>query len=59
LYFSFNDQSYEQTDGVLVGSLLVHVIANFFVEEFGGSSEWNSQFHHVDEMFMIWPHGSE
>jgi hypothetical protein len=42
-----------------MGSLLFYVIANFFTEDFGGGSEWNFQFHHVNEMFMIWPHGSE
>jgi hypothetical protein len=34
MYFCFDGQYYEQTDGVAMGSPLSPVIANFFMEDF-------------------------
>jgi hypothetical protein len=33
-YFCIDGQFYEQTDGVVMGSTLSPVIANFFMEDF-------------------------
>jgi hypothetical protein len=62
-YFYFNGQYYEQTDGVVTGSLLSPVIANFFMEDFEKQAiELTTHkpvccHRYVDDTYLIWPHG--
>jgi hypothetical protein len=62
-FFNFNGQFYEQTNGVVMGSPLSPVIANYFMvyfEEMALESATYKPlcwFHYVDDTFVIWPHG--
>jgi hypothetical protein len=62
-FFSFNDQFYEQTDGVAMGSLLSLVTRKYFLEYFEemaletATHKPLSWFRCVDDTFAIWPHG--
>jgi hypothetical protein len=64
-YFCSDGQFYEQTDGVAMGSPLTPVIANFFMEDFEKKATEQAAhksvcwFRHVDDTFVIWPHGQE
>ena len=64
-YFCFDGKFYEQTYGVVMGSPLSPVIANFFMEDFEKRAKelvphkpmcW---FRYVDDTFVIWPHGKQ
>ncbi|XP_046399937.1 uncharacterized protein LOC124166450 [Ischnura elegans] len=64
-YFKYNDTFYEQTDGVVVGSPLSPVIANFFMEAFEEEALSSATlkprcfYRYVDDTFIIWPYGRE
>jgi hypothetical protein len=62
-YFSVGVQFYEQTDVVAMGSPLYPVIGDFFMEDFEKRAQANYKplcwFHYVDDICVIWPHGSE
>ncbi|XP_054853995.1 uncharacterized protein LOC129342319, partial [Eublepharis macularius] len=64
-YFQWDNEFYEQMDGVAMGSPLSPVIANFYMEHFEKTalesaphkpSVW---FRFVDDTFIIWSHGEE
>jgi hypothetical protein len=63
--FCFDGQFYEQMDGVVMGSSLSTVIANFFMEDFEKKAIEQAThkpacwFRYVDDTFVIWPHGQE
>jgi len=65
IYFCFDGQFYEQTDGVAMGSPLSPVIANFFMEDCEKNAIEQAThkpacwFRYVDDTFVIWPHGQE
>jgi len=58
-YFCFNGQSYEQTDGVAMGSSLSPVIANFYMENFESRAIQQATYkptcwyRYVDDTFVI------
>jgi hypothetical protein len=58
-YFCFDEQFYEQTDGVAMSSPLSPVIANFFMEDFEkkaieqATHELIYWFSYVDDTFVI------
>jgi hypothetical protein len=64
-YVTFNWQFYGQTDGVVMGSSLSPVIANFYVEHYKKEALESAPlkprcwFRHVDDNFGIWPHGRD
>ena len=64
-YFQYNEEFYEQTDGVAMGSPLSPVIANFFMEKFEQKALNSAQkkpscwYRYVDDTFVIWSHGRE
>jgi hypothetical protein len=64
-YFCFEGQFYEQIKGVVMGSPLSPVIANFFMEYFEkkalelATHKTICWFRYVDDTFVIWPHGKE
>lgn len=57
--FSYDNQYYEQTDGVATGSPLSLIIVNFYMK----ALEHEDLVHkfcfscYVDDTFVIWPHG--
>jgi hypothetical protein len=64
-YFQWQNEFYEQTDGVAMGSPLSPVIANFFMEKFE-QEVLNTAVHrptcwfrYVDDTFVIWSHGEQ
>jgi len=63
LYFSYNDQFYEQTSEAAMGSSISLVIANIFVEHFEKGALQKAPekpevwFRYVDDTFVIWRHG--
>ena len=65
IYFCFDGQFYEQTDGVAMGSPLSTAIVNFFMEDFEkkaieqAAHEPICWFRYVDDTFVIWPHDQE
>jgi hypothetical protein len=64
-YFSFDNEFYEQTDGVAMGSPLSPVIANFFMQDFEkhaletATHKPTYWYRYVDDTFIIWPHGKD
>jgi retron-type reverse transcriptase len=64
-YFCFDEQYYEQTDGVAMGSPLSPVIANFYMEEFEKTAIEQTThkpvcwYRYVDDTFVIWPHSQD
>jgi hypothetical protein len=62
-YFCFNNEYFEQRDGMAMGSPLSPVIANFFMEDFEERAINQSTlkptcwYRYVDDIFAIWPHG--
>jgi hypothetical protein len=58
-YFSFNGQSYGQTDGVDMGSPLSPVIANVYMEDYEKAALESAplkprcRFRYVDDTFVI------
>jgi len=62
-YFSYNNQFYEQTSGMAMGSPISPVITNIFMghfekealrKTFKKSEIW---FRYIDDTFVIWRHG--
>jgi hypothetical protein len=62
MYFLYDDSFYDQKDGVMVGSPLPSVIANFYMEHFEQQAissaikkpaRW---YRYMDDAFMVWPH---
>ena len=64
-YFQWNQDFYEQIDGVAMGSPLSPVIANFFMEKFEQQALEATDykpicwFRYVDDTFVVWSHGEE
>jgi hypothetical protein len=64
-YFCFDGQFYEQMDGVAMVSPLSTIIVNFFMEDFEKKAIEQAKhkpvcwLKHVDDTFVIWPHGQE
>ncbi|XP_076348072.1 uncharacterized protein LOC143245600 [Tachypleus tridentatus] len=64
-YFQYNEEFYEQTGGLAMGSLFSPILADIFMEDFEEtallSTPTKSSFYrrYVDDTFMIWPHGHE
>ena len=64
-YFQWDNEFYEQTDGVAMGSPLSPVIANFQMEHFKKQALASAPFtptvwfRYVDDTFTIWNHGEE
>lgn len=62
-YFLWQNEIYEQTDGVAMGNPLSPVIANFFMEKFEQDalntavSRPICWLRYVDDTFVIWSHG--
>lgn len=65
MYFSFRGNSYEQTEGVAVGSPLSPVVADLYMEWFEKHAIDSSLLkpklwkRFVDNTHIIWPHGKE
>jgi hypothetical protein len=65
MFYCFNREFYEQTDGVAMGSPLSPVIANFFMEDFEEDALKRAihkplrSFKGVHDTFVIWSHGQE
>ena len=57
-YFSYNNQFYEQTSGVTMGSSISPIIANTFMEYFEKEAFKKPEvwFRYVDNTFVIWRH---
>lgn len=64
-YFAFNEQLYEQTEGMAMGSPLSPALANLFMEAFEENLLENCPkkpkcwFRYVDDTFLIWQHGAQ
>jgi hypothetical protein len=64
-FFSFQNEIYEQTCGVAMGSPLSLVVANLFMEDLESKSLASSPLkpklwiRFIDDTFVIWPHGHE
>nr|XP_060617816.1 uncharacterized protein LOC132767173 [Anolis sagrei ordinatus] len=64
-YFQWDNEFYEQKDGVAMGSPLSPVIANFYMEHFEeqaletATKKPTIWFRYVDDTFTIWSHGEE
>ncbi|MGR8650110.1 hypothetical protein ACNGQH_25240, partial [Escherichia coli] len=64
-YFVWNNNFYEQIDGVAMGSPLSPVVANFFMEHFEQKAlssidpKPRCWFRYVDDVFAVWSHGTE
>ena len=64
-YFCYDEQFYEQIDGVAMGSPLSPVIANFFMVDFEKKALEQAThkpicwYRYVDDTFAIWPNGRE
>lgn len=64
-YFQWNNEFYEQIDGVAMGNPLSPVIANFYMERFEqqaiqtASKRPSYWFRYVDDVFLIWSYGEE
>nr|XP_060632240.1 uncharacterized protein LOC132775540 [Anolis sagrei ordinatus] len=62
-YFQWDNEFYEQKDGVAMGSPLSPVIANFYMEHFEKQALGTATkkptiwFRYVDDTFTIWSHG--
>jgi len=57
LFFCFSGHFYEQMDGVAMGSLLLSMITNFFIEDLMevALSRVAYWLCYMDDIFMIWP----
>lgn len=64
-HFLYNGHYFEQKDGVVMGSPLSPVMANFFVEFFEHKALQNAPYkppvflQYVDDTFLVWPHGNK
>ncbi|XP_054715271.1 uncharacterized protein LOC129224748 [Uloborus diversus] len=64
-YFQWNNDIYEQIDGVAMGSPLSPVIANFYMEKFEevalstAEKQPTCWLRYVDDTFVIWSHGKD
>lgn len=64
-FFSFREELYEQMSGVVMGSCLSLVMANFYMENFESNALNTYHLKHkvwkrfVDDTNVIWPHGKE
>ena len=64
-FFNFQEEFYEQTSGVAMGSPLSPIVANLFMEKFENKAleayplkpkMWKR---YVDDTNVIWPHGEQ
>ncbi|XP_076330631.1 uncharacterized protein LOC143236237 [Tachypleus tridentatus] len=64
-YFQYNEEFYEQTDDLAMGSPFSPILADILMEDFEertlSSTAINPSFyrHYVDDTFVIWSHGHE
>jgi hypothetical protein len=64
-YFKFNDEIFEQTDGIAMGSPLSPIIAEIFMDEVEtGILQKTTRkpkiwLRYVDDVLLIWEHGEE
>jgi uncharacterized protein (UPF0335 family) len=63
IYFQFEDELYQQKDGMAMGSSLPPVVSNIFMEHFEKLVLETSDLkpavllRYVDDTFVVWPHG--
>jgi hypothetical protein len=64
-YFLCNSRFYDQTAGVITGSLPAPAVANFYLEHFEQQVLWTAPqkpthwYRYVNGNFMLWPHSKE
>ena len=64
-YFQFQDAFYEQVDGAAMGSPLLPIVANIYMEsmETRALETFHAKpkfwVHYVDDTFVLWQHGEE
>ena len=64
-YFQFQGEFFEQTSGAAMGSPILPIIANIFMEHFENQILKNASlkpsiwFRYVDDTFVIWSHGRD